>query len=277
MKGFKNGTLDPSKFSSIYTLRPGSNEEVIFKASAYSLLVASLLATKTNFFGSKLSGGLKKLQTQKNFIFIVALLEKIVLITSCNQNEASMQVYKKKTYNMIVPVYSFFNHSCFSMIEITCQGNYLVNTAIVPVKKGQQIFGSYDMEYEDNPRHVRRKYYLEYYGFICDCEACENNWPQEAVYGFQNSRLENNLLVNELLQDTYDMNRKLSMAKMIARSFGPKHGRTYDSEEDIADVVRIIETLYSLDFKHYSVEISTAKSILTDFLTLNENRYLSLN
>lgn len=76
-------------------------------------------------------------------------------------------------------VASYFNHSCAPNLIITHSGHRLI-TAITarPVKKGQQLFVNYiGTNFQTLSANYRQTVLWESYGFLCQCEKCENSLP----------------------------------------------------------------------------------------------------
>lgn len=53
--------------------------------------------------------------------------------------------------------------------------NKFVIRAICPIKKDEQIFTNYGAAWFLQNKEERRKY-LRFYNFLCNCEACSNDW-----------------------------------------------------------------------------------------------------
>jgi len=71
---------------------------------------------------------------------------------------------------------SLFSHSCNQNIDRVALDNKMVYYVNRPIKAGEQIFIDYGPVYALTPLHERR-HILSSYGFICDCDACKNNFP----------------------------------------------------------------------------------------------------
>ena len=46
-----------------------------------------------------------------------------------------------------------------------------------PIAKGEQLFDSYRPNFNNQSKAQRQEGLLKDYGFVCDCEACINDWP----------------------------------------------------------------------------------------------------
>lgn len=72
---------------------------------------------------------------------------------------------------------SLLNHSCDPNVRQVTVDDKIAFVISKPVAAGEQLFIKYFMTYALETRETRQKYYLEYYGFKCDCIACEKNYP----------------------------------------------------------------------------------------------------
>lgn len=73
-------------------------------------------------------------------------------------------------------VCSYFNHSCCPNITKLSKNNLAICKAILPIRKGEQLFITYvDEDDEELKTYNGRQNYLQKnYGFKCKCQLCEN-------------------------------------------------------------------------------------------------------
>lgn len=76
----------------------------------------------------------------------------------------------------LCPFASLFNHSCDANIKRTCLNNKIVFVAAKPIEAGSQLFLSYGYSSYKFPRD-ERQILLKRFSFICDCEACQKDFP----------------------------------------------------------------------------------------------------
>ena len=70
------------------------------------------------------------------------------------------------------------NHSCAHNIELIFDGQRVIGYATRKIKKGEQLFTAYgSSSFEVQVKNERQKFLKDNYGFVCDCEACINNYP----------------------------------------------------------------------------------------------------
>ncbi|XP_059472215.1 SET and MYND domain-containing protein 4-like [Neocloeon triangulifer] len=77
----------------------------------------------------------------------------------------------------LYPTVALINHSCDANVTRVFHLGTQVVKAIRPIKKGQQIFGSYGPDYGGMPRSRRQAILREKFYFECDCDPCQSNWP----------------------------------------------------------------------------------------------------
>lgn len=81
---------------------------------------------------------------------------------------------------VVDPYTSLMNQSCFPNIFTKFVDNKHVWIVIRPVKAGDQLFtyrgpsNKYSLS-----RVERQELLLEHFGFHCDCDGCENDWPSQ--------------------------------------------------------------------------------------------------
>jgi hypothetical protein len=73
---------------------------------------------------------------------------------------------------------TLLNHSCNPNICMYFSGNTgFVMRAWVPIKKGEQIMITYASTFTIMAKEQRQALIFANQKFICNCEACDNNWP----------------------------------------------------------------------------------------------------
>lgn len=148
------------------------------KSSIYSVLIAYYLVQKINF-GQELSNDLNTLMNDKLFLFLVGFVEKNNQVQLCNtlgthfpsQDEEPLPILYSLT-----PAFAFFNHSCIQMIHRVRRGDHIVITCLSPIKKGEQVFDSYGVNFIRHEKSLRTPRLSDLCVF-CDCKACINDWP----------------------------------------------------------------------------------------------------
>lgn len=274
MRGFTNEILEPKKYSSVYGLVTHS-EDLIPSECPFvvdSIIIAYLLATRTNLFGKKLKKFLPDSKEDQRFIFLVGLIEKNMQVSNYNSFSVEGNTRTQK-FRAIVPSSSFFNHCCNQTIIRRFHGEYMTSTVLFPIKKEDQIFDNYGVYYDQLPRDERQSELFLLYRFVCDCEACKYDWPMSAsesdvIYknfkGFTKMALRFREIYSEY-----------SIIKRIMNSFGKKYNCVPDVSKHVLDLVEIIEK-FSRRFKKNSAEIVDAVLLLDGLLSLTENRYFLL-
>lgn len=86
-------------------------------------------------------------------------------------------VYQQLLGNGCYLFCSLLNHSCAPNIKRLNVEDKVVLIVSRPITKGGQLFDSYRPNFNNQPRDQRQDALLKDYGFMCDCEACANNWP----------------------------------------------------------------------------------------------------
>lgn len=72
---------------------------------------------------------------------------------------------------------SLLNHSCAPNIKRLNVADKVVVIVSRAIESGQQLFDSYRPNFNNQPKDKRQEALMQDYGFTCDCEACENDWP----------------------------------------------------------------------------------------------------
>ncbi len=70
-------------------------------------------------------------------------------------------------------VASYFNHSCYPNVALLRKNNLAVCKAILPIRKGDQLFVTYVPDSEEcETKKGRANYLHDTYGFNCNCTLC---------------------------------------------------------------------------------------------------------
>lgn len=72
---------------------------------------------------------------------------------------------------------ALLNHSCAPNVKRLNVDDKVVVIVSRPIAKGGQIFDSYRPNFNNQPKALRQEALMKDYGFLCDCEACTNDWP----------------------------------------------------------------------------------------------------
>jgi hypothetical protein len=86
-------------------------------------------------------------------------------------------VYQQLLGNGCYLFCSLLNHSCAPNIKRLNVEDKIVLIVSRPISKGEQLFDSYRPNFNNQVKVQRQEALLKDYGFMCDCEACANNWP----------------------------------------------------------------------------------------------------
>jgi SET and MYND domain-containing protein 4 len=72
---------------------------------------------------------------------------------------------------------SLLNHSCAPNLKRLNVEDKVIIIISREIKKGGQLFDSYRPNFNNQSKPQRQEALLKDYGFICECEACINDWP----------------------------------------------------------------------------------------------------
>jgi SET and MYND domain-containing protein 4 len=72
---------------------------------------------------------------------------------------------------------SLLNHSCAPNLKRLNVDDKVVIIVSRQIKQGGQLFDSYRPNFNNQFKAQRQEALLKDYGFVCDCEACINDWP----------------------------------------------------------------------------------------------------
>lgn len=86
--------------------------------------------------------------------------------------------FQSEVHGFIFLLRNHINHSCVPNLLCSCYENKSVVITSRRIKKGDQLFISYDEYYFFQPREMRQQKLYKDFGFQCECEKCENiYWP----------------------------------------------------------------------------------------------------
>ncbi|KAK0175758.1 hypothetical protein PV327_009484 [Microctonus hyperodae] len=181
--GFVDNIFDHQKYESMYSLTRNTEKRSVpdlFGRSLNSFYIAFMLATRSEFFGKKLSNDMKNLEQNKLVIFIGGLIMRHQQIIPSNVHSMNEECIVNEPVSRgaaIMPFLSLFNHSCSPMVNRKSFGKVMALYAECIIKKGDQIFDNYGMCYALHTKTVRQRSLLRQYYFVCNCIACIEDWP----------------------------------------------------------------------------------------------------
>ncbi|KAF7993687.1 hypothetical protein HCN44_010282 [Aphidius gifuensis] len=267
-KGFTNNILDPTSYRSAYGLSHNTvDKNLQLETKTWSIIVAYLLATKTKIFGKKFNKNeITNFKENKYFIFLINLIEinRIISDQNCFSIYASEKIEKTWT---IAPTFTFFNHSCIRMVVRRFIGNMMTLTALYPIKKNEQVFETYTVQYDKVCKFERQKYLMKWYQFNCQCQACTNDWciPREnSIRHLNNSIDMENIKIKKIFWEN----------KLI--NFGRKFHDFTDLSSDIKKIIDIIEENLRI-YSNNSIKVVDVVQLLEDLLKIMQDKYLSLD
>ncbi|XP_041785390.1 SET and MYND domain-containing protein 4 isoform X1 [Anopheles merus] len=93
--------------------------------------------------------------------------------------QPEQRVYEMENHvSACFPILSMLNHSCASNVtRITLRDGRCAVLVTRPIAKGGQLYDNYGMHHCLMSRKERKTELLKQYRFICECEACVNNYP----------------------------------------------------------------------------------------------------
>lgn len=75
------------------------------------------------------------------------------------------------------PLISLLNHNCAPNVIRTFINDKIVIVVQRPIKKDHQLFDNYGYHFGSVSKDRRQMELLKQYRFVCDCDACNNDWP----------------------------------------------------------------------------------------------------
>lgn len=185
MAGFDaEGIYDSRNYSTVYNLVSHTAErdtENLLSRSLEAVYLTKCLE-KTSFFGK---ASTKKLSAADQFMVGGHILRHLQMLP-CNAHEVSELAMKPKNMpesvtmeigSAIYPVLSLINHSCDPSVVRHSYGDICVVRAIRNIPKGIEIFDNYGALYPLTPCSERREKLLKQYYFMCNCIACQDDYP----------------------------------------------------------------------------------------------------
>jgi hypothetical protein len=127
----------------------------------------------------------KHFTTDEDFAFIIDFSVRFLSIR--NYNIFNFGAHKTNACG--VPLFaSFFNHSCDpNVARASIFGNNVATVVMKPVKKGEQLFVSFESKiliYNEPSTEKRQQKILQNYRFKCSCFACANNFNLQTTLNF---------------------------------------------------------------------------------------------
>lgn len=113
---------------------------------------------------------------EKRFLMHLCLMHHHIVHRNSFHSQISDKVFLLRNH---------LNHSCAPNLLGVYHENKSVSITSRRIKKGDQLFISYEPECWTHPRDVRQKILAREFDFQCKCEKCENSkWPisSEGVY-----------------------------------------------------------------------------------------------
>lgn len=117
---------------------------------------------------------------------IMELLLKHLQTTPMNMHSQYYMDYQpeEKLYEIMnyasacFPLLSMINHSCApNLTRVTLHDGRCAAVISRPISKGGQLYDNYGQHHSLMPVRERRAKLLTQYKFLCNCEACVNNYP----------------------------------------------------------------------------------------------------
>lgn len=270
-KGFIDGILDPQKFSSIYSLSSNPHTDINFEVLCLvsSAVTAYFLAKKISIFDKSLKNE-NILKTDDKFIYLISFIDKIISIKlSHSLGVQAPDKYDdiKETSSAVVIPFSFMNHSCIKMVSFKRESDHLSLTALCPIKKDEQIFDNYISQFFIHNKKQRLAI-LSHSNFVCDCEACINDWPTyiESLNPF---------LVNTLKPDLREAYHLIMNSTFIMYGSVHKNNEVIIFKKEINKTAKLVEKYYSL-FGPNSAESVTALKLLMMAVFMSQRPFLYL-
>ncbi|KAJ6643470.1 hypothetical protein Bhyg_08432 [Pseudolycoriella hygida] len=106
---------------------------------------------------------------KKRFLMHLCLMHTYIINCNLFQNKRKEGIYLLQGH---------FSHFCAHNLVRYFYENKSVCITSRRIKKGDQLFVTHNADLWDQPRDMRQSFYLERFGFQCECEKCENpSWP----------------------------------------------------------------------------------------------------
>ncbi|KAJ8675819.1 hypothetical protein QAD02_011605 [Eretmocerus hayati] len=165
-------------------------DEIIKDTALQMVVLAKYTSIFRNIFDPR-NCSLKRLMNNDDIVFAGALILKFCAIA----DEHSFENSRFSDCNKVKPCSKSVGDGLISCsiglkTSLTCRScvpnarrclignNQIILYSILPIKKGAKIFDSrLSIIDETTPRLERQMMYRDRYGFSCECQACEDNWP----------------------------------------------------------------------------------------------------
>uniref|UniRef100_A0A182TSF8 SET domain-containing protein n=1 Tax=Anopheles melas TaxID=34690 RepID=A0A182TSF8_9DIPT len=134
------------------------------------------------------------------------------------------------------PLISLLNHSCAPNVKcFDLRDGRCAVVVIQPIAAGGQLFANYGYDYLQTGRDERREGLQRDYGFSCNCNACENNYP--TAEPFHSNRVDTILRTRDMPEAARNMAKLLAEVKE-----GVGDGRV--PHQQLAELERYFQLLY---------------------------------
>ncbi|XP_066953505.1 SET and MYND domain-containing protein 4-like isoform X2 [Macrobrachium rosenbergii] len=79
---------------------------------------------------------------------------------------------------VLSPAKGLINHACSPVMSLQLVGRESFSFALKPIAAGEELTISYIPDFFSiHPRHQRQRNLVSDMGIVCNCQACEENWP----------------------------------------------------------------------------------------------------
>lgn len=168
-----------------------------------------------------------------------------------HENSDTTFAYKRgvvEVGNGSFPFCSLLNHSCTANVSRVFRDDTIILIVQRPISKGEQIFDNYGFNFTNVPKDQRQSELIRQYNFLCQCIACEKNYP---------------LLPSLSVADKTVLNRakKFCRELSLAASINPK--KAQEKYKEIMQVLR-------LSMKHKKFPTVEICSLLESFFAFSE-------
>lgn len=179
--------MEPDKFASSQGLFPqvvkrfndrGQRGERVGLGA--SILTGFLFAKKIKLIDKKTEDINNNLDNN-DLKFLVCFADKNTCLTHCTLHEITMKVkinpddHSKRISSVLLPAFSYFNFSCVPNMVKYHHGDYSILESVAFTKKGEQLFFANCCYYYETKK--KRQEGMEDDEYICECDACVNDWP----------------------------------------------------------------------------------------------------
>ncbi|KAK0079880.1 hypothetical protein PV325_000710, partial [Microctonus aethiopoides] len=187
-KCFSGDVFDNMKYEAIYSL---SRNGFVRDMSPFSVLILNSIAANTEIFGKKYVE-IDKLEKNEWIIFMGALIMRHLDICISNSKKEFMKDENRDKIirgTELFPFFSLFNNNCDPNVIVYNSANVSAMITLQQIKKGEQVFISYQNPYWDEPTRERKASLLKYFNFNCDCTACKKEWDVQSINSFPSRKV----------------------------------------------------------------------------------------